>query len=64
MFYDDELNVTKNGLEDLCKGLIDLQDRIGLEMRFRGFVKAELLTQEQADLMYEAGFRVLLSGVE
>ena len=64
MFYDDELNVTKNGLEDLCRGLIDLQDRIGLEMRFRGFVKAELLTREQADLMYKAGFRVLLSGVE
>jgi len=64
MFYDDELNVTKNGLEDLCIGLITLQDRLGLDMRFRGFVKAELFTQEQADLMYRAGFRVLLSGVE
>ncbi len=35
-----------------------------LAMRFRGFVKAELFTQEQANLMYEAGFRILLTGVE
>ncbi len=64
MFYDDELNVNPGNLEDLCKGLIDMQDRQGIEMRFRGFVKAELFTQEQANLMYKAGFRVLLSGVE
>lgn len=64
MFYDDELNVSPRNLEDLCTGLIDLQDRVGMEMRFRGFVKAELFTQEQADLMYKAGFRILLSGVE
>jgi radical SAM superfamily enzyme YgiQ (UPF0313 family) len=53
----------------------DLQNKLGLEiesvgsekrlaMRFRGFVKAELFTQEQANLMHEAGFRILLSGVE
>lgn len=64
MFYDDELNVKPGILEDLCKGLIALQERLGIEMRFRGFVKAELFTQEQADLMYKAGFRILLSGVE
>lgn len=64
MFYDDELNVKPGVLEDLCKGLIALQERLGIEMRFRGFVKAELFTQEQADLMYKAGFRILLSGVE
>lgn len=64
MFYDDELNVVPNELENLCRGLVDLQDRLGMEMRFRGFVKAELFTREQARLMYRAGFRVLLSGVE
>ncbi|KKR70876.1 MAG: Radical SAM domain protein [Candidatus Woesebacteria bacterium GW2011_GWA2_40_7b] len=35
-----------------------------IAMRFRGFVKAELFSQEQANLMHEAGFRVLLSGIE
>lgn len=87
MFYDDELNVSPSNLEELCKGMMDLQrelveivgedelTRLGLtvdnvngerrlSMRFRGFVKAELFTQEQADLMYEAGFRILLTGVE
>mgnify|MGYP000072964376 CR=1 FL=1 len=53
----------------------ELQKELGLEiegvhgerrlaMRFRGFVKSELFTQEQANLMYEAGFRVLLTGIE
>lgn len=64
MFYDDELNVSPSNLEDLCRSLIDLQKGLGMEMRFRGFVKAELFTQEQANLMYEAGFRILLTGVE
>ncbi len=64
MFYDDELNVVPTGLENLCRALINLQERLGMEMRFRGFVKAELFTPQQAELMYRAGFRVLLSGVE
>lgn len=64
MFYDDELNVTPQGLENLCAGLIDMQDRLGEEMAFRGFVKAQLFTPEQAKLMKEAGFRILLTGVE
>lgn len=64
MFYDDELNVSPMALENLCKGLIELQKEMGIEMRFRGFIKAELFTAEQANLMYQAGFRVLLTGVE
>lgn len=64
MFYDDELNVVPKNLEQLCHGLIDLQSRLGLEMWFRGFVKAELFTAQQSELMYRAGFRTLLSGVE
>jgi radical SAM superfamily enzyme YgiQ (UPF0313 family) len=64
MFYDDELNVSPSNLEKLCAGLIDMQDRLGHEMRFRGFVKAELFTPEQARLMKQAGFNILLSGVE
>ena len=64
MFYDDELNVVPRALEELCTELINLQDRLGIDMCFRGFVKAELFSPEQAKLMYKAGFRILLTGVE
>lgn len=63
MFYDDELNVNKN-LETLLQGLIDLQKERATEFRFRGFIKAELFNEEQAELMYKAGFRWLLCGFE
>jgi len=63
MFYDDELNVNKN-MVGLMHALADLQDTLGTEFRFRGFVKAELFTPEQASAMYRAGFRWLLSGYE
>lgn len=64
MFYDDELNVTPTGLEDLCVALREVQDRLGVEMRFRGFLKAERFNEAQAKAMYTAGFRIVLSGVE
>jgi radical SAM superfamily enzyme YgiQ (UPF0313 family) len=63
MFYDDELNLNKNIME-LMDGLSRLQDLLGVEFRFRGFVKSELFTDEQAKAMYRAGFRWLLSGFE
>lgn len=59
MFYDDELNVNKS--------VVDLMRKIastGVDWRLRGFVKAELFTREQADAMYNAGFRWLLCGFE
>ena len=64
MFYDDELNVTPGGLENLCRQLIEMQTRVGEQMAFRGFVKADLFKPEQAKLMKEAGFTILLTGVE
>jgi anaerobic magnesium-protoporphyrin IX monomethyl ester cyclase len=63
MFYDDELNVNK-GLVELMNAITDLQIRLGTEFRLRGFVKAELFTNEQAAAMYRAGFRWLLCGFE
>jgi radical SAM superfamily enzyme YgiQ (UPF0313 family) len=63
MFYDDELNVSKTMVE-LMRGIAALAKRLGTEFKLRGFVKAELFTQEQADVMYEAGFRWLLCGFE
>ena len=63
MFYDDELNVSKSMVE-MMNGLTDMQMRLGVEFRLRGFVKSELFTDEQAKAMYRAGFRWLLCGFE
>jgi anaerobic magnesium-protoporphyrin IX monomethyl ester cyclase len=63
MFYDDELNVSPSMVE-LMNELTDLQDRLGAEFRLRGFVKSELLTEDQARAMYRAGFRWMLCGFE
>lgn len=63
MFYDDELNVSKTMVE-LMDALADLQTRLGVEFRLRGFIKAELFTDAQAAAMVRAGFRWLLCGFE
>ena len=63
MFYDDELNVSKTFI-NLLNDLYDLQQELGVEFRLRGFVKAELFNEEQAEAMYRAGFRWVLSGFE
>ncbi len=63
MMYDDELNVNKS-LVELMRAISALQKRLGVEFRLRGFVKSELFTAEQADAMYEAGFRWILCGFE
>lgn len=59
MFYDDELNVNRSMVELMRK----IKDT-GIDWRLRGFVKAELFTEEQAEAMYSAGFRWLLCGFE
>ena len=59
MFYDDELNVNRSMVE-LMKEIAST----GIDWRLRGFVKAELFTDEQAEAMYAAGFRWLLCGFE
>lgn len=63
MFFDDELNVNKQVVE-LMHALIDLQDRYSAPFVCRGFVKAELFTEVQAEWMYKAGFRKLMCGFE
>ena len=63
MFYDDELNVTPR-MMDLMHALVELQERLGVEFRLRGFVKSELFTKEQAEVMFRAGFRWILAGFE
>ena len=63
MFYDDELNVTKS-LVPLMKRVKELQKELETEFRLRGFVKSELFNKDQAESMYDAGFRWLLTGFE
>jgi anaerobic magnesium-protoporphyrin IX monomethyl ester cyclase len=63
MFYDDELNVNKDVVQ-LMRAITDLQKKLGTEFKLRGFVKAELFTDDQASAMHDAGFRWLLTGFE
>lgn len=64
MFYDDELNINKEYFEELLKGLIYYQKRNGISFNLRGFTRSNLLTEQQAKLMYKAGFKWLLVGFE
>jgi len=63
MMYDDELNVNPKMVE-LMDAIAALQRARGAEFRLRGFVKAQLFTDEQAAAMYRAGFRWILTGFE
>jgi len=64
MFYDDELNVNHHFFIDLMSEIIKLQDRLGIKFRLRGFIKSQLFNEEQAEYMYKAGFRWILTGFE
>ena len=61
--YDDELNVNTS-MAQLMVAIADLQQELGVEFRLRGFIKSNLFTNEQAGLMYRAGFRWILVGFE
>ncbi len=63
MMSDDELNVNKSMVE-LMNKIASAQERLGVEWRLRGFIKSQLFTDEQAQAMYRAGFRWILSGFE
>jgi radical SAM superfamily enzyme YgiQ (UPF0313 family) len=60
MHFQDELNVNHKGLVDLMRKIKDT----GIDWQQRGFVKAELFNEEQAEAMFAAGFRWLLCGFE
>ncbi|MFH0923805.1 MAG: radical SAM protein [Candidatus Falkowbacteria bacterium] len=63
MFYDDELNVSKN-LVELTRLIANTQRDLNVEWKLRGFIKSEIFTNEQARAMREAGFRWILTGFE
>ena len=62
-FFDDELNVNRQMIP-LMKGMAALAKELGIQWKLRGFVKSELFNEEQAEVMYEAGFRWILTGFE
>jgi len=62
-FFDDEVNINKL-LPELLRRLANAACDLGINWRLRGFIKAELFTEEQAELMYRAGFRWILIGFE
>lgn len=63
MLYDDELNVNRKMLE-LMQSIEAVQRELRTEFRLRGFIKAELFTDDQAAAMRRAGFRWILTGFE
>src|SRR2546422_8578009 len=63
MLYDDELNVNPKIVE-LMNLIAKAQKDLGVEFRLRGFIKAELFTDQQAEAMFRAGFRWILIGFE
>jgi anaerobic magnesium-protoporphyrin IX monomethyl ester cyclase len=63
MLYDDELNVNPKMIE-LMAAIAAAQRELQTDFRLRGFIKAELFTDAQADAMYQAGFRWILVGFE
>lgn len=63
MFLDDELNVSRE-MVPLMLALSELQSKLGVDFRMRGFVKANLFNEEQAAALYAAGFRWILCGFE
>jgi len=63
MFYDDELNVNPK-MTTLMQKIAQAQRTLGVEWKLRGFVKSERFTDEQAQAMFEAGFRQVLIGFE
>ena len=62
-YFDDELNINREMLT-LMRGMRDAAKELGIQWRLRGFIKSELFTDEQAEVMYEAGFRWILVGFE
>lgn len=60
MHFQDELNINHRGTIDLMHKIV----ASGINWKQRGFVKAELFNDEQAEAMYAAGFRWLLCGFE
>lgn len=64
MFYDDEQNLDSDEFVMLCEMMTKAQRDLGTTWRVRGNVKSQLFNEDQAQAMYEAGYRKILIGFE
>lgn len=66
MFYDDEFNLVYDRTVELCKAMIELREREGIEYSWRAFIKSEIMVKhpEIADYMRKAGCIEACTGVE
>lgn len=63
MLYDDELNVNPQ-MVPMMNAITKLQEDLNVSFKLRGFIKSQLFTTDQAQAMYRAGFRWILTGFE
>lgn len=63
MFSDDELNIPSS-FAALMREIVRAQEIAKCDFRLRGFIKSNLLTEDQARSLHDAGFRNLLVGFE
>lgn len=63
MMYDDELNANPNMIQDM-QAITNLQNKLGVDFRLRGFIKADRFNEQQARAMKEAGFAEICVGFE
>ena len=64
MFSDDEQNLVNKTFVEFLHKITKVQRDLGTTWRLRGFLKSQLFNEEQAEAMYEAGYRKILIGFE
>lgn len=63
MFLDDEVNVTPATIP-MLDAIANLQQSLGVRFKLRGHIKAQLLTDAQAEALVRAGFTSIFVGFE
>lgn len=64
MFSDDEQNLVHKAFMEFLEKITRTQRKLRTTWRLRGFLKSQLFNEEQAQAMYEAGYRKILIGFE
>lgn len=64
MFSDDEQNLVNKQFLEFLEKITRVQRELGTTWRLRGFLKSQLFNEEQAEAMYQAGYRKILIGFE
>jgi anaerobic magnesium-protoporphyrin IX monomethyl ester cyclase len=62
-FYDDELNVNPE-LNEFLDRFIDLKMKVGVDFKFRAFLKYNVVKRDQMKKLYDSGMTVAVIGGE